>query len=180
MRATSISFALSLALAPASAWTQPAGTVALAPDEGASFHLDAAGAIADTAVREPATWRPIDVVAGRQLAGTPIPDAPVPNSTPVIGDPGALAAPPVEPNVVHVKFLSIAGRHSLLVVENGYDRAIFYRARITSHGRSQLTDVCIVTPHYRTFEHWPYPIDRMEISEMRFVDWKGGDTVPCA
>jgi hypothetical protein len=30
------------------------------------------------------------------------------------------------------------------------------------------------------FEHWPHPVDRIEISDVHFVPWQPGDPVPCA
>jgi hypothetical protein len=82
--------------------------------------------------------------------------------------------------MIRVKFQSIAGRHSLLVIENGYDRAIVYRAWMTWARQTRPTDVCLVTPNQHGFEHGPFPIDRLEISEVRFVDWRQGDPQPCA
>jgi hypothetical protein len=88
--------------------------------------------------------------------------------------------PAVAPGMVRARLLSIAGRHSLLVLENGYDRAIAYRARMTRGDRTAATDVCIVVPRRHDFEHWPHPIDRLEIYDFRFVEWKPGETVTCA
>ena len=78
---------------------------------------------------------------------------------------------------MRVRFLSIAGQHSLLVIENGYDRAIAYRAQMIRGNEARPTDVCIVMPHKHGFEHWPFVIDRLEISEMHFVDWRIGDPI---
>jgi hypothetical protein len=79
-----------------------------------------------------------------------------------------------------VKLLSVAGEHAMLVLANGYGRAIAYRARITTRGQTRPTDVCIVIPNRHGFEYWPFRIDRLEISDMRFVAWKEGESAPCA
>ena len=78
-----------------------------------------------------------------------------------------------------MKVLSIAGRHTVLVVENGLPRAIAYRARMTVDGRTHSTDVCVVMPGLPSYEHWPHPIERIELSDFRFVPWQPGQRPTC-
>jgi hypothetical protein len=158
---------------------QEQGAIALEPGDAVSLRVDASGAVA-VSPREPASWTAFDVAAARHLSGLPVPKAAVPYGAP-LPDNGTIPAPdPIEPGMIRVKFLSIAGRHSLLVLQNGYDQAIVYRARMTHGGRTTPTDVCLVIPHRHGFEHWAFLIDRLEIYDLRFVAWRAGDPVPCA
>jgi hypothetical protein len=163
--------------APALAQSPP--PIALVPGEAVTFRIDqASGAVSPERGR--ADWQSFDVAVARHLSGIPVPDAPVPFATPLPSGGAMPAEPPVVSGRVRAKLLSIAGQHSLLVLENGYARAIAYRARMTRGGRSAPTDVCVVIPHRHGFEHWPHSIDRLEIYDFRFVEWKAGDPVTCA
>lgn len=90
-------------------------------------------------------------------------------------------APSLEPSVVRISFMQApTGDDTLLIVENGHDRALHYRVRIAVAGAEpQPSDVCLVKPMGRTFEHWPYRIDRIEIYELSTQGWRDGDPIPC-
>ena len=90
-----------------------------------------------------------------------------------------LIAAPVAPNRITLRFHSIAGQHSMLILENGYDRAIVYRARMTLGDRTTPTDVCLVMPGRRGYEHWPHSIDRLDLSDFSVTEWREGDPVTC-
>ena len=173
-------FALVLAaawIATAPVRAQAPATVALTPGDAAAIRIGDDGAISSSAQPGAADWTPMDLMAARRLSGEPIPDRPVPYAVVIHGD--KLNPPPPEPGLLRVKLLSIAGRHSLLVLENGYDHAIVYRARMTHDGQTRPTDVCLVIPNQRGYEHWPHVIDRLEIYDVHLVEWRQGDPVPC-
>jgi hypothetical protein len=69
--------------------------------------------------------------------------------------------------------------HSLLIVENGYVEAIAYRAKITVKGKETATDVCIVIPQKRAYEHWPYEIEQIEVIAPARRGWSERDGVKC-
>ena len=171
-------FAASLLIAAPGA-AQVQNTVVLEPGDAFTIRIESGGTMA-VSPRAAADWTPFDVAAARHLSGLPIPEGPVPYATPIPHDDSSPAVPPIAPDRIRLKFLSIAGRHSLLVVQNGYDRAIAYRARMTRDGKTTPTDVCLVIPRRHGFEHWPYPIERLEIYDVRFVAWQEGDPSPCA
>lgn len=100
------------------------------------------------------------------------------NTTFVLG--GDPDVPPVESASLDVRFVVIDGKESVLILENGYDEGLTYRATISANGKSAPTDVCLVMPNKRGYEHWPYPIDRIALSAFRRVAWKNGDPLPCA
>src|SRR4051794_40691286 len=153
--------------------------VTLAPEQAITLRLDESGA---TVAREDAgraSWGPFELAVARQFSGLPPPKG----AAPAIGIPsdGSLPpAPPVQRDRLRLRFMSIAGQHSILILENGYERATVFRARIIRGSEARPTDVCLVMPMRFGFEHWPYPLDRIEISDIHLVPWRSGDPVPCA
>jgi hypothetical protein len=68
---------------------------------------------------------------------------------------------------------------TLLVLENGYDQALRYRARMTSEGRGRPTDVCTVLPRLRGYEHWPQAIERLDLRDFALVPYRQGTPPTC-
>lgn len=80
--------------------------------------------------------------------------------------------PPIRPEQVRITFRQVPGRsildlHSLLTIQNGYDRSFRFRAVMQSGSKSAPTDVCEVFPGKYGLEHWPYRIERLELSALR-------------
>ncbi len=165
-----------LAATPAGAQEIP--SISLAPGEAVTVRFDEGGRIGPP-VRGRAVWSRFDLSAARHLAGMTPPDAPVPEGIPLNVDDGA-RPDPIPPDELRMRFLSIADRHMLLVVENGQGRALRYRARMQGGGRTRHTDVCVVLPHSPSYEHWPHQIERIELSDFRFIAWPPGRTPTCA
>lgn len=95
------------------------------------------------------------------------PEAFGPNSAPVQTD---QRVPPIQPNRIRFRFLPFDdGKQTLLIIENGALRSFMYKARIGRGSRSIPTDVCQLVPLKRNIEHWPYPLDWIEVSEVRAV-----------
>jgi hypothetical protein len=160
---------------PVFAQTLP--TVALVPGESFTIHIDEGGR-ASMPARGQAQWEPFDIVAARQMAGITPPAAPETQAR-VLNSAGGVSPRPIPPGEIRIRFLTIADRHALLVVENGQDRALAYRARMTSDGQSRPTDVCVVLPHLPSYEHWPHRIERVELSDFRFIPWVPGRAPTC-
>lgn len=153
--------------------TVPVGTsVTLRADDALSFRVASTGT---------ATLDAYGAAAAKRLGGVP---CDTPTCAPIIrqrGDLGLPAAPVVSSGVVRASFLALPKvGHSLLVIENGYGRALVYRARITVKGRTTPTDVCLVLNRRRGYEHWPYAIDRIELSALRLVQHDPARPLPCA
>ena len=53
-----------------------------------------------------------------------------------------------------------------LMIANGYNLKLRYRAVIRRNNRSVATDVCEILPTLRGIEHWPYMLDEIEISDI--------------
>jgi len=168
-------FCALLAAAPAAAQGVPA--VSLSPGEAVTVRFDDGGRVGEPE-RAPAAWSRFDLFAARQLSGMTPPDAPMPEGVPIHG-PEGMVPDPIPPGEVRLRFLSIAGQHALLVVENGQDRALAYRARMTVDGRTRHTDVCIVLPRLPSYEHWPHSVERLELYDFRFIPWPPGQTPTC-
>ena len=107
------------------------------------------------------------------------PDATGPNAVPLGKDDGLPEPERVKSGRVRIKFVEFPPGDSALVLENGYARALVYRARIRSGDQSAPTDVCLVMPGKRGFEHWPYRIDSIELSRLRLEKWKPRDGIRC-
>lgn len=171
LRAAAFAAAFAVIAAPSAAQE-----IALAPEEAVILRLEGDDASFE---RGRAEWTPHDIAVARHLSGQTPPEAPVPSASPVPGGISPSPPAPIQPGAVRLRFLSIAGQHSMLIVENGYDRALVYRAHMTQGGETRPTDVCLVTPRQRGFEHWPHPIERIQLSELRLVAWRTGDPQPC-
>lgn len=174
MKAAAVLLSLLLA-APAAAQEIP--TLSLASGEAITLRFDDGGRVGPPE-RSAAAWQRFDVVAARQLTGMPPIDAPQTEAA-GINAPADMRPDPIPPDEVRVRMLSIDGRHTLLVVENGQGRALAYRAHMTVSGRRQHTDVCVVLPHLPSYEHWSFPIERLELSDFRFIPWAPGRAPTC-
>jgi hypothetical protein len=103
-----------------------------------------------------------------------------PVSVPVRGSDTVAQPPPVARGEIRITFLALdGGRVSWLTIENGYGRALSYRAVMHRDARSARTDVCQVRPGLRGFEWWPHPIARLELSQLRLVPWVEGRPPLC-
>ncbi|HMI41295.1 MAG TPA: hypothetical protein VK485_08730 [Sphingomicrobium sp.] len=154
-------------------------TIFLQPGQSAQFKLGPTERPIET-LRGDAEWTAFDVERARHLSGLTPPEKPVDHATPIYTKDGDVAPPPIQKEIVSTRFFSIAGQHSMLVVENGYEWALSYRAHMTLGGKSQLTDVCIVPPGKLSFEHWPHTIEKIELFDFRFVAWHPESPIPCA
>jgi hypothetical protein len=153
-------------------------TVTLSPGEAVTVRFDDGGR-AGPPERSTASWTPVDVFAAQHMSGQRPPEAPVSTATGMQTSQD-IEPPPIPPSEVRMRFFSIAGRHALLVVENGRDMALTYRARMTtSDGETKATDVCVVLPRYPSYEHWPHTVERLELSNFRFIPWREGRAPTC-
>lgn len=173
----SLALLLGALLCAAPAAAQPAETVRLTPGDAAVIHIDG-GTISADIRRGGARWTALDIAAARHMAGQAPIDVPATSPTTLPGD-QMPEAPAIARGEIRMRMHDVAGQHTMLVIENGYDRALVFHARMTRGNRSQATDVCLVVPNNRSFEHWPEPLDSLELSQLVQVDWREGDPVPC-
>jgi hypothetical protein len=150
--------------------------VIVVPDETITLRLD--DNRAPVVDRSPATWTEFETaVARRLITGIGVD---IGGSATLRSHTGLPPEPEITAGAVRMRFFQIAGRQSVLFIENGEDRALIYRAVMTRNGRSEPTDVCLVPGRSRAQEHWPYPIEQLSLSDLHLVEWTGGETVPCA
>jgi hypothetical protein len=152
-----------------------AETVSLAAGEEATIAFDDAERTLVAARGRAAPLSAFDQAALRNLTTGPSDDAIGPNSRALTGRELLESPPPIASGVVRIVFVPVSGgKEAFLILENGHTRAVAYRARIFGGGRAAPTDVCVVLPERRAYEHWPYPIERIELSEFRLEAWDGG------
>jgi hypothetical protein len=150
--------------------------VALAAGEEATIAFDDGGRTLVTARGRAAPLSAFDQAALRNLTTGPAEDALGPNSRALTERELLQSPPPIPAAAVRIVFVPVAGgKSTLLILENGHERAVAYRARIVRPGRAaEATDVCTVMPERRSYEHWPYPIERIELTQIRLEAWDGG------
>jgi hypothetical protein len=137
-------------------------SVKVASGEEAVFALDDGKPGGTT--RASATPTPFEMAIGRQLSGVTPPKSPVTEGAPMQNGTGLPDAPVPDAGKLRFRLLRLPGtKHSLLIVHNGYAQALRYRALITTGGKVQPTDVCLVIPGKSGVEHWPYAIDAIEV-----------------
>jgi hypothetical protein len=168
---------LAAVLAIAAAAPAAAQTVTLAPEEAVTLRMDGKDGLA-VATRGRAEWTPFDLAVARNFLRGLYDQGVGPNSVPT-ALPGMPAPPAIVPGQVRVRFLMIAGRQAELLLENGFDRALVYRASITLAGHTRPTDVCVVLPSNRSSEHWPDAIERIDLSDFELVPWQEGRRPTC-
>lgn len=101
------------------------------------------------------------------------------NSKPFGTDDNFPEAARVTPGRIRLTFRALKRGHRLLVVENGYARALAYKA-VMKVGKSwRTTDVCRVHPGVHNFEWWPEPVKTISVSRLQLVAWAEGQTPIC-
>ena len=79
-------------------------------------------------------------------------------------------------NTIIVKFEQLhdpkLDRHMLLTVTNPFAKPLRYQAGIIrpQNDHSVTTSTCPVGPGQQSFEHWPEPLVRVLLTDLRLVD----------
>jgi hypothetical protein len=85
----------------------------------------------------------------------------------------------IHPGVIRLTFRALKRGHRMLLVENGYGRAVAYRAIMKVGKVWRTTDVCQAYPGVRNFEWWPEPIEAIAVSGLKLVAWSEGKAPIC-
>ena len=163
----------------AAALAQDAAKVALHPGEQVTLKVAADGQVTrlDGGAARPMTQRDLEALAAIL---THYSQAMGPNAGAVVGK---SPPPPLQPDVVRISFVAAPdpnGREGrMLVVENGYGAMLKYRAAIVRNNLTQPTDVCTVLPHLADYEHWPYPIAEIDLSDLTLLPARPGQAPVC-
>jgi hypothetical protein len=169
----------------AAAWAsvaaaQPAADVSLRTGESAVVRIGPDGAVAVESRGAASPMSAFETEALRQMAGTTVPEGS--GVLPPVAITGG-KAPPSAPDRIRLTLRDVPGKtphDALLSIENGYARGLRYRAVMRRGDRSAPTDVCLVLPGKPGFEHWPFPLDAIDLKALQLVPWKDGDPLPCA
>lgn len=86
--------------------------------------------------------------------------------------PDAAAKPAaVEADTIRLSFKQMAGAPGMmLVVENGYGRALAYHAAMITMQDVKPTDVCQVGPKLSSYENWPQAFPILDLSGFQLID----------
>jgi hypothetical protein len=152
-----------------------ASTLAIA--RGHSVTVQISGAAFNTSAPAPAQVAPFEAAAVNTLWQTG--KYKVGARSTGAGRDGVPETPSIAPDQIKLKMVEYPAGQTMLAVENGYAQGFVYHAVMYRGDRPQPTTVCLVMPGKRTMEHWPFKIDRLELSALRLVDWKPGDAMPC-
>lgn len=173
-----LSFAL---LWSGAAWAAP-DRLTLGPDETVEVMIAADGKMRIGEAAAAAAMNAFDRKALAELVRTEVPtDAGVLPPQIVSRDAGDPVLP-VTPGMLRITLRDVPGKsphERLLVIENGYGKALRYKAVLRKGDRAKPTDVCWVLPGKRSYEHWPYTFDQIELSALTLVDWQESDGIPC-
>lgn len=177
MRLICRAFVLALALVPVAAAAQDAPQVRLHPGEQVSVKIAGDGQVAvvggGAAQMTPFDMQALLTILRNYQAGMGRDPALLYGQTPKT----------LAPDVVRISFVSAPGPDGkegrLLVLENGYGRALEYKAAIVRGTLAQVTDVCPVLPKVPGYEHWPYPIAEIDLSAMSLIQWAQGQKPTC-
>lgn len=174
---TTVAAALALFASCAAAGAEP---IVLKRGESVILTVDDGGTAIEE--RRAPAWplTPYEVAWARQMTSGELDWAVGPNMA--FSDPDDERFPPagpVPPGEVAVKLVALGERHMLLVLVNGYKGGFKYRATLRRADRSTATDVCEVMAGKRGFEHWPYPFDSIEISDVKLIPWHDGRAPTC-
>lgn len=157
-------------------------TVSLEQGEAITIEVDAATNYGATLVERGEAPPPegAELAMIQELASGAYDDAIGKTAHDVSAPEGSAPLAPIQPYALRLRFVTLPGTdHSVLLIENGYDRAFGYRATMHVRGRESPTDVCLVQPHLRGIEHWPYAIESIDLSSFRLVPWREGQQVTC-
>jgi hypothetical protein len=158
-----------------------AAVVTLAPGEIATIQLDPKhqGGVTVMERGSAPAMSALAQQAARDLSpGGASADATGQNVVPIEGPSDGLE--PLPANAVRLSFAQVPDQDQVvLMIENGYQHALAYRATIHVNGREQPSDVCLVLPALRSFEHWPYLIERIDLSDFEARNWRDGDPITC-
>ena len=155
---------------PASAALGPGEQVILVFDDGGVPHVGGRGAADPLSPFDAAAVR--ELLTNHSYAGGPI-------AAPLREEQGLPTPDPVAAGQVRLRFIRMPADHTLLVIENGFQSGLRYRAKMKRGKTVEPTDVCTVLPLKRSYEHWPYKIDRLELSAFALFPMKESDPPIC-
>lgn len=152
--------------------------ILLAPGEAVVVRVDAANKVTIVS-RGPAKLNDYDRAVIAEAVKGSYADAPSESAVTAKVNDEMPDPPAITRDQIRYTLVTIAGDQRMLIIENGYDQALRYQARLRVKERSGLANVCLVKPVRGTYEHWPFRVDTAEILNISMTDWSQGDPAPC-
>jgi hypothetical protein len=162
-------------------WAAPV-TLTLGTDETVEVRITDDGEVEIGKAAKAGDMNALDRKALVELTGTIVPPDAKTLPPQIISKDKRTPPPPIAPGHLRMSLRDVPGKSPhdrLLVIENGYTKALRYTAELRKGDRTQATDVCWVLPGKRGYEHWPYPFDRIELGTLTLVDWTEANGIPC-
>jgi hypothetical protein len=167
-----------VATVPAAAQAQDATTARLVPGEQIMMVIDDGGVPRVTERGPAAPLSPFEAAAIRELL-TNHNYAVGPDVAILTENQGLPTPEPVAKGQIRLRFIRLPADHSLLLIENGFERGLRYRAKMARGDKEAATDVCTVIPLKRGYEYWPYRIDRIDLSSFALFPMGPDDRPTC-
>lgn len=100
---------------------------------------------------------------------------------PARATPASLEVPAKDAGIVRIAFIQKAtDSEAVLVVVNGADRPLTYRATMTlPWGKTETTGVCDVAPGKQALEHWPHAVAAFDLDRFNLGPRQGGSPATC-
>jgi hypothetical protein len=180
MRAIIGALAIAMLAGPAAAQSvERADSLTLRLGETALIELDPSGQMLIVERGQASPFSDDDMRMLRAMLAGALGPAVGPDSAPIPASPES-GPTFTRANALRMSFVEVPdGGGVVLRIENGYDRGLEYRAAIFADFRTTSTDVCTVRPLLRGYEHWPYPIMLITMSDARLFPWSEGQRVVC-
>jgi len=181
MRIIRIMLAALAMLASPAALAQPSDSVTIRANESVSLRVGPSGELSVENRAPNPPLRGFNREVAQRFVGGEFDDVVGDRTAPVSPNDPTATVEPIAPGLIRISFfrLPTPARNAFLVIENGYDRGLVYRAQMRRGDREAPTDVCLVMPMRGGFEHWPYQIDELVLSSLRLVPWQESDGIPC-
>jgi hypothetical protein len=152
--------------------------VSLTPGEAVTLLIDDGGHVSETKRSSGATADAFEQNIARELSTGSMTWASGPKSALITAE-GRPKQRPIVRGEIHIKLVEAPPGESLLLIENGYDGAVTYRATMTVKGRTVAAEVCQVRPGLFGAEQSSDWIERFELSDIHLEPWpKAPDAQP--
>jgi hypothetical protein len=174
---------VAMTLAILAATTATAQTVSLHPGESVTLRFENGKPVVErTAPAPPMTKFDAYALWRAETQNVPPGVKTVPPGF-IMQEEGPPDPPAITPDRVELTMRQVPGPvagsrlHTALTIRNGYTATFEYRAAMVVQDHTGPTDVCQVPSKLPGLEHWPYPIEQLDLSDLRLAP--ASDRISC-